>query len=130
MRTDSHATWSCSRTGCGAAIQLTRAPGEKILEYDFLVGGLFVPILGGLLWKRATGTGAWTAMIAGTIAVVIGMFWFGPLENEPIYIGHGTSLAVFVVISLLTPPTPQPIWQAWRGRLAARKTSDREVEAA
>ncbi|OKL53067.1 hypothetical protein BSZ39_11465 [Bowdeniella nasicola] len=84
------------------AVFLTDPVMGMVIGYDFLVGGLFVPILGGLIWKRATATDAWTAMIVGTIAVVIGMLTFGALENEPIYIGLGASLVTFVV-SLLTP---------------------------
>lgn len=105
------------------AVFLTDPVMGMVIGYDFLVGGLFVPILGGLIWKRATATGAWTAMIVGTIAVVIGMLTFGALENEPIYIGLGASLVTFVVVSLLTPPTPQPVWDNWRARLASGKTS-------
>ena len=36
------------------------------VAYDILVGGLLVPILGGLLWRRGTGTGALAAMGVGT----------------------------------------------------------------
>ena len=35
------------------------------IAYDILVGGLLVAILGGFLWKRATGTGALWSMARG-----------------------------------------------------------------
>ena len=44
------------------------------IAYDILVGGLLVPILGGLVWKRATGTAAMASMAVGTAATLITMF--------------------------------------------------------
>ncbi len=102
------------------AVFLTDPVMGMVIGYDFLVGGLFIPVLGGLVWKRATGTGAWTAMLAGVVAVTIGMFIFGPLENEPIYVGLAASLIVFVVVSLATPATPHSVWENWQARLASR----------
>ena len=89
-----------------------------VIAYDILVGGLFIPIVGGLFWKRANAAGAAAAMAAGTVAVIAGMVWYGPLENEPIYVGLLASLAAFVVVSLLTKPTPQAVVDAWTHRLA------------
>ncbi|RYF61225.1 MAG: hypothetical protein EOO27_02915 [Comamonadaceae bacterium] len=40
------------------------------IAYDILVGGLLVPILGGLVWKRATGTAALASMLVGAVATV------------------------------------------------------------
>ena len=47
------------------------------IAYDILVGGLLVPILGGFLWKRATGIGALSAMAAGTAVTLASLFIFG-----------------------------------------------------
>jgi len=90
------------------------------VAYDILVGGLLVPILGGFLWKRATGAGALWAMAAGTIVTLGSMFFFGVLANEPIYFGLAVSLFAYVVGSLATPPTPANVLQVWDDRLAGR----------
>jgi solute:Na+ symporter, SSS family len=40
------------------------------VAYDILVGGLLVPILGGLVWRRGTNVGAVAAMAVGTVATL------------------------------------------------------------
>lgn len=87
------------------------------IAYGILVGGLLVPILGALVWPRATGVGAGWSMIAGTAGVLIAMAVYGVEANEPIYIGLAASLVVFVAVSLLTPRTDPEIMRAWRARL-------------
>jgi SSS family solute:Na+ symporter len=92
------------------------------IAYDILVGGLLVAILGGFLWKRATGTGALWSMAVGTVVTLGTMVAVGDvLANEPIYYGLGASLVVYVVASLLTPPTPAEVLRVWDGRLAVKK---------
>jgi SSS family solute:Na+ symporter len=94
------------------------------IAYDILVGGLFVPILGGFLWKRATGAGALAAMAAGTVATLVTMAFTSVLANEPIYVGLGVSIVVYVVVSLLTPPTSASVLDIWFGRLSGRDVAD------
>jgi SSS family solute:Na+ symporter len=97
------------------------------VAYDILVGGLLVPILGGFLWKRATGTGALWAMLAGTVVTLGTMVVVGDvLANEPIYYGLAASLVVYVVGSLLTTRTPAAVLQVWDGRLAGRDAATEE----
>lgn len=114
-----------------AAILITLAVDDVVaaltIAYDILVGGLLVPILGGLLWKRATGAGAVASMVVGTAAVLVAMGIFGVLANEPIYYGLVLSAVTFVVVSLLTRPTDPQVHAAWEQRLAASRTQ--EVEA-
>ena len=63
------------------------------VAYDILVGGLLVPIIGGLVWRRGTGTGALAAMGIGTVATLVTMFVVGDLyANEPVYVGLATGL--------------------------------------
>ena len=81
------------------------------VAYDILVGGLLVAILGGFVWKRATGTGALWSMAVGTVVTLGTMVVVGDvLANEPIYYGLGASLIAYVVGSLLTPRTPPRCW--------------------
>lgn len=105
------------------------------VAYDILVGGLLVAIIGGLVWRRGTGTGAAWSMLAGCAVTLGSLVMYGtgiwhsldPLNdgifaNEPIYFGLASSLLVYVVVSLLSTPTPAPIRQAWDDRLAAAAT--------
>lgn len=88
------------------------------IAYGILVGGLLVPILGALVWQRATGAGAGWSMVVGTVGVLVSMAVFGVEANAPIYVGLAASLVVFVGVSLATPPTPRHVLGAWRERLA------------
>lgn len=98
------------------------------IAYDILVGGLLVPILGGFLWKRATGAGALWAMVTGTVVTLGTMVAVGDvLANEPIYYGLAASLVVFVVASLATPRTPAAVLAEWDGRLAGRDAESPRV---
>ena len=93
------------------------------LAYGILVGGLLVPILGGLVWRRATRAGALAAMVVGTVATLTTMLVLGDLyANEPVFAGIGSGLVAFVVGSLLTRPTNDDVraeWDRRSGRTAA-----------
>ncbi|QHY95606.1 Sodium/proline symporter [Streptomyces sp. S4.7] len=100
------------------AIALNDVVGALTVAYNLLVGGLLVPILGGLLWRRGTVQGALAAMVVGGLSVVGLMIAYGILANEPIYYGLIASLVVYVVVSLATRPTDAAVLAAWRRRLA------------
>ena len=99
------------------------------IAYDLLVGGLLVAILGGLTWRRGNAVGAASSMVAGAIAVVIGMIAFGVMANAPIYIGLAVSAVVFVAVSLATRPTDPDVLRVWDERLAARESAAPEERA-
>jgi solute:Na+ symporter, SSS family len=87
------------------------------VAYDILVGGLLVPILGGLVWRRGTGAGALAAMGVGTVATLATMFVVGDLyANEPVYVGLGTGLVAYVVASLTSRPTAPDVLAEWDAR--------------
>lgn len=86
------------------------------VAYDILVGGLLVPILGGLLWRRATNVGALAAMAVGTVATLATMFATDIFANEPIYVGLASGLVVFVAGSLVTRPTDPGVLAEWDRR--------------
>lgn len=88
------------------------------MAYDLLSGALLVPIIGGLFWRRATGSGALAAMTAGGIVVVVLMLVQGLFANGPIVYGILTSLVVFVVVSLLTRRTSEEDAAAWDRRVS------------
>ncbi|QKW43106.1 sodium:solute symporter [Streptomyces microflavus] len=105
------------------AIALNDVVQALTVAYNLLVGGLLVPILGGLLWRRGTAAGALSAVCVGGVAVVGLMAYYGILANQPIYYGLLSSLAVYVVVSLATPPTDAAALAAWRERVAGRESS-------
>ena len=90
-------------------------------SYLISTGILLVAILGGFVWKRATGAGALWSMGVGTAVTLGTMVLIGDvLANEPIYFGLAASLLVYVVASLMTPRTPPEVLQVWDDRLAGR----------
>ncbi|MER7935130.1 MULTISPECIES: sodium:solute symporter [unclassified Streptomyces] len=112
----------------GTAIALNNVVEALTVAYNLLVGGLLVPILGGLLWKRGTVQGALAAVTVGGLAVVGLMAGYGILANEPVYYGLLASLAAYVVVSLATRPTDARVLATWRERLAGRGTAEHASE--
>lgn len=111
----------------GLAVICTAIAIDNVVEaltvaYNLLVGGLLVPILGGLVWKRGTVHGALASVVAGGLAVIVLMATYGILANEPVYYGLLASLAAYLVVSLATPATDAAVLTAWRERLAGRST--------
>ncbi|MDI5982770.1 sodium:solute symporter [Amycolatopsis magusensis] len=112
----------------GIAMVVTDVVAALTIAYNILVGGLLVAILGGLAWKRGTRQGAVASMAVGALAAIVLMVVDGMAANSPIYWGLGTSLLVYVVVSLATPPTPPAVLGHWSERLAGRGTVDAEKE--
>src|SRR5690349_16691426 len=93
------------------------------VAYDILVGGLLVPILGGLLWRRGTNVGAVAAMAVGTIATLATMMYLGDIyANEPIYVGLATGLVVYLAGSLTSKPTDPDVLAEWDRRSRGQDT--------
>lgn len=76
--------------------------GALTLAYNLLVGGILVPLLGAILWPRATTAGALASMLLGSGAAIVFMLKDGLEANTPIYFSLGLSLVSFVVVSMLT----------------------------
>ncbi|MFI6011310.1 sodium:solute symporter [Streptomyces sp. NPDC051243] len=102
------------------AIALNNVVEALTVAYNLLVGGLLVPILGGLLWRRGTVQGALASVVVGGVAVIVLMATHGILANEPVYYGLLSSLAAYIAVSLMTRPTDAAVLAAWRERLAGR----------
>ena len=105
------------------AVIVSDVVGALTVAYDLLVGALFVPIIGALFWRRATGTGALASMLVGGVVVVGLMAWQGLLANSPIYGGLLASLVTFVVVSLLTPQASEREASAWEQRMTGQNTT-------
>lgn len=112
------------------AIQLSTVLEGLTVAYDLLVGGLLVPILGGLLWARGTVYGALAGVVVGGTVVIAMMWKYSILANEPVYYGLLSSLAAYVIVSLSTRPTDPAVLANWRERLAGRGEAEAEAEQA
>ncbi|MPY64891.1 sodium:solute symporter [Streptomyces spongiae] len=100
------------------------------VAYNLLVGGLLVPILGGMLWKRGNLPGALAAMTTGSITVIALMATEGMLANEPIYYGLAAGLVAYIAVSLTTRPTEAHVLAQWRRRVAGQVTDPDDRPAA
>ncbi|MFI3312438.1 MAG: sodium:solute symporter family protein [Eubacteriales bacterium] len=83
---------------------------------DILTTGAFVPLVMGFLWKRGNTKGALTSMIWGflfctynlliTFGVPLPALWEQQSAVQVI-VGVGTSLVLYVAVSLVTKPEPE-----------------------
>lgn len=95
--------------------------GAMTVASDILVGGLMIPVLGGIFWGRGTARGAIVSIVAGsgitlgTMAVMRDLY-----ANMPIYLSLAASLVSFVVVSLLDRPTSSDVMERWHQRIRAR----------
>ena len=69
------------------------------VAYDLLVGALFTPVLGAILWRRGTAAGALASIAVGGIAVLVLLFLRGIDSDAPIYGGLGLSVATYIMVS-------------------------------
>ena len=88
------------------------------VAYNLLVAGLFIPILGGLVFRRGTIVGVMAGMILGSVTTIVVMITLGIYSNEAIYLGLLASLLGYVAGSLVSKPTPPEIMAEWRERLS------------
>ena len=88
----------------GLAMVLPNVLELVLLAYSFMVCGLFVPTITGLLWKRASTTAAfWSMVTGGTLAVVLNLVSWAVPGGEPILYALPASAVVMVVLTLLRP---------------------------
>jgi SSS family solute:Na+ symporter len=111
------------------AMAISDVIGALTVAYNLLVGGLLVAIVGGLVWRRGNRQGALASMLAGAVTVIVTMFTEGLFANAVIYYGLGISLAVYVVVSLATPPTDESVLRNWAARVAGREDDKEKVPA-
>lgn len=73
------------------------------VAYNLLVGGLLVPVVAALFWRRATSSGALASIVFGSTVVVGSMTIFGLAADQPIYFGLIASALAMVVVSAVRP---------------------------
>ncbi|QZX81404.1 sodium:solute symporter family protein [Metapseudomonas otitidis] len=86
----------------GIALVVSDVISALTVAYNLLVGGMLVPLIGAIYWKRATTAGAIASMTLGFLTVLGFMFMDGLDANTPIYYSLAVGLVSFVVISLVT----------------------------
>lgn len=77
-----------------------------VLLFTALMAAAFVmPVVGGVVWRRATKEGAAASMVGGVTATFL---WeaFGAASIEPVLCGFLVSAALFVGVSFSTAPPP------------------------
>lgn len=77
-----------------------------LLFTALMASSFFVPVVGGVYWRRATKEGAIAAMLGGVTASACWKL-FGAETIDPVLPGFVTSAVLFVAASLLTTPPPQ-----------------------
>ena len=108
--------------GCGVVVVVLACLVQDVvagltIAYNLLVGGLLVPVVAALVWRRATATAALAAMGVGSLVVVVLMVRDGLLATPPIYYSLLASLVVFVAVSLLTRSSDPALLDSWERRL-------------
>ncbi|ABG03547.1 Na+/solute symporter [Rubrobacter xylanophilus DSM 9941] len=91
--------------------------GALSVAFALLVSATFVPIVGALYWRRATGAGALAAIAAGSVVALAFIFTQGIHSNAAIIFGLLASLVAFVGVSLLTPPPSPRRLEEWERRM-------------
>jgi solute:Na+ symporter, SSS family len=109
------------------AVALGNVVGALTVAFALLVSGTFVPVVGALYWRRATGAGALVSMVLGSGVALALIFTQGILANSPIIFGLLTSLVAFVVVSLVTGSPSSEELDAWERRMqGSASTEDHE----
>ena len=85
----------------GIALVVSDVISALTLAYNLLVGGMLVPLIGAIFWKRATTAGAITSMSLGFVTALAFMIKDGLDANTPIYYSLAVALVSFVLVSLL-----------------------------
>jgi SSS family solute:Na+ symporter len=87
----------------GFAMYVPRVIDSILLAYSFMVGGLFVPTLGALFWRRVSGTAAFWSILSGGSLTVWLTVTKAQLGLDPVFFGIGASAVVLTVLTLAFP---------------------------
>lgn len=74
-----------------------------IYSYTMYSAAVFVPVIGGILWKKATKAGALSSLIIGAIIALVGILTKADIAGIPVEIYAALiSLVIFILVSLFT----------------------------
>jgi SSS family solute:Na+ symporter len=117
-----HVTRWCSlATGLlvlSIALRVRDVLSALTLAYDLLVGGMLVPLLGAIYWKRATPAAAMISMFSGCATALGFMLKDGIDANSPVYYSLAVGLVSFVAVTLLSRRSAQAADEPVVDRLA------------
>jgi len=89
--------------GLGIALVMPGIIDTLIYSYTMYSAGVFVPVIGGVLWKSATREGALASLIIGSLVALGGILTKADIFGVPVEIyAAAISLVIFIVISLAT----------------------------
>jgi sodium/pantothenate symporter len=120
---------------CGVVVLLLALRPPEYLEYlvIFSIGGLgamfFVPLLGGLYWKRGNATAALLAMVGGLTTFVVTTQWLpdAALGMDPSVVSVLMSALLFVVGAYAGPrPRQEVLIKFWGTGRDVRRVLERE----
>ncbi len=86
------------------ALQMQNVLELMLLSYAFMVSGLFIPVIGGLYWKRANATAAFWSMLLGggtTLTLIISELAL-PFDLDANVAGISISLLTMILLSYAT----------------------------
>ncbi len=83
-----------------------------ILFTAIMGAGFFTPVVGGILWKRATKEGAIAAMIGGVLTTGLWKAYGDPLIY-PVLPGFAVSILAYIIVSWCTKPPPESAWKPY-----------------
>jgi solute:Na+ symporter, SSS family len=86
----------------GIALLVDDVLAALTLAYNLLVGGMLIPLIGAIFWKRATAAGATVSMALGATTAIGFMIKDGIDANTPIYYSLAIALISYIVVSLLS----------------------------
>ncbi|MGY4526808.1 sodium:solute symporter [Pseudomonas sp. TE21394] len=87
----------------GISLVVSDVLSALTLAYNLLVGGMLIPMIGAIYWKRASTAGAVASMVVGSVTVIAFMVIDGLEANTPIYYSLAAGVVSFVAVSLLSP---------------------------
>lgn len=74
-----------------------------IYSYTMYSAGVFIPVIGGIVWKRATRAGALSSLVIGSAVALWGILSGADIFGAPVEIYAAlVSLVIFVIVSLAT----------------------------
>ncbi len=85
------------------AVALPNALSAMELAWTALSCGAFIPMIFGLLWKKASSTGAFASMCIGSIVGLTWNFAGNPFGLRPVIPAYIVSIIIMVVFSLIKP---------------------------